>query len=56
MGKKCEICKDEISETAGKLAGTMVRMVDDKKARHVFVCRGCQKDPRWFEKAKVKGA
>jgi len=56
MTKKCEICNENIEEEYGKLKGTMIRMVDDKKTRFIYACNECQKDPRWLEKAKVKGA
>ena len=54
--KKCEICKGDVIEDFGKLKGTMLKMVEDKKARWVYVCSECQKDSKWLEKAKVKGA
>ena len=54
--KKCEICKEVIEEEFGKLKGTMLKMVDDKKARWIYACSECQKDPRLLEKAKIKGA
>ena len=56
MSKKCVICKQGIEDLYGKLAGMAIRMVDNKKARFVYVCSECQKDPRHIEKAKVKGA
>ena len=56
MAKKCEICKEEIVEEYGKLKGTMLKMVDNKKTRFVYVCSDCQKDSKYIEKAKVKGA
>jgi len=56
MVKKCEICGDEIKEEYGKLKGTMVKMVDNKKTRWIYACSVCQKDSDWLEKAKVKGA
>ena len=56
MAKICELCRGEIEEEFNKLKGTMLRMVEDKKARFIFVCNECQKDAKWIEKAKIKGA
>ena len=56
MAKKCEICSEELEEEYGKLKGTMLKMVDDKKSRWIYVCSVCQKSSDWIEKAKVKGA
>ena len=57
MTKKCIICNNEIEEEFGKFKGTMVKIVEgDKKSRWIYACSECQKDPKWFEKAKVKGA
>ena len=56
MAEKCIICKEAIAEEYGKLKGTIVRIVDNKKTRFVYVCSQCQKEKDWLEKAKVKGA
>lgn len=56
MTKKCIVCKGAVEEVCGKLKGMAIKMVDNKKARFVYVCSDCQKDPRHIEKAKVKGA
>ncbi|MFA5856093.1 MAG: hypothetical protein WC867_01945 [Candidatus Pacearchaeota archaeon] len=51
--KKCEICKQEIDEDYGKLKGTIVRTLNEKKIREFkFVCSICQKEDGWLEKAK----
>jgi len=56
MVEKCEICKAEIEEEYGKLKGTMIKVVEDKKARFIHVCSECQKDSKHIEIAKVKSA
>ena len=56
MSKKCVICNAVIEEEFDKLKGMMLRMIENKKARYVFVCSDCQKDSRHIEKAKVRGA
>ena len=58
MSKKCEICKEALEEEFNKIKGSMLRMVENKKARWIFVCSDCQRNEgaRWIEKAKVKGA
>jgi hypothetical protein len=56
-GKKCVICNEAISEEFGKLSGTIVKVVDEKKkSQHLHVCSSCQKTDNWIEKAKIKGA
>lgn len=55
--KKCVICDEAIVEEYGKLNGTIIKVVDEKKkSQHLYVCSDCQKTPNWLEKAKVKGA
>jgi hypothetical protein len=57
MGKKCVLCNEEIKEDYGKLKGTMIRVVNEKKKRElIYVCSDCQKKDGWMEKAKIKGA
>ena len=57
MTKKCAICEEEIKEDNGKLQGTMLRVVEDKKASYIYVCSSCQKkDKNYLEKAKVRTA
>lgn len=53
---RCAVCQDVIEEEFGKLKGTLLRLVDDKRARFVRVCSSCQKDAKWQEKAKIRGA
>ncbi len=54
--KNCILCGEEISEDFGKLAGTMLKTVEDKKKSFIYVCSGCmKKDEKWLEKAKIKG-
>jgi hypothetical protein len=51
--KKCELCKQEIDEEYGKLKGTIVRTLNEKKNREFkYVCSNCQKENGWIEKAK----
>lgn len=54
MVEKCIICSSEINEEYGKLKGTMIKIVENKKSRFVYVCSECQKLENWIEKAKVK--
>ncbi len=54
--KKCCICDSEIIEENGKLLGTMLKVVEDKKKSWIYACSSCQKDEKWIEKAKVKSA
>jgi hypothetical protein len=56
MVKKCIICEQEIFEEYGKLKGTLIKLVENKKTDLVYVCSNCQKDKKWIEKAKVKSA
>ena len=56
MANKCEICKNEIEEEYGKLKGTMLKVLENKKNRLIYVCSECQKDLKYIEKAKIKGA
>lgn len=57
MGKECVICNEAIEEEFGKLKGTMLKVLNlNKKAEFIFVCPNCQKQDKWVEKAKIKGA
>jgi len=57
MKKECAICNENIFEEFGKLKGTMLKVLDlNKKAEFIFVCPDCQKQDKWVEKAKIKGA
>lgn len=56
MTKKCAICNEEISEEYGKLKGTMLKVIENKKKSWIYVCVACQKQPNWVEKAKIKSA
>jgi len=57
MSKECAICKEIINEEFGKLKGTMLKVLNlNKKAEFIFVCKDCQKNDKWAEKAKVKAA
>jgi hypothetical protein len=57
MKKECAICNENIFEEFGKLKGTMLKVLDlNKKAEFIFVCPDCQKQDKWIEKAKIKGA
>lgn len=54
--KKCIICGSEVKEEYGKLRGTVLKVLENKKNRPLYVCSDCQKEDNWIEKAKVKGA
>jgi len=56
MSKKCVICGTTIEEEFGKLKGTIIKVVEDKKNKMVYVCSTCQKGSDWIEKAKIKSA
>ncbi len=56
MIKKCVICNKGIEEDYGKLNGTILKAIDEKKKnKFIFVCSGCQKKDKWIETAKIKG-
>ena len=50
------LCGENISEEYGKLRGTCLKVLEDKKNELIYVCSDCQKDKNWIEKAKVKSA
>ncbi len=54
--EKCVICNSEIEEEYGKLKGTILKVLEDKKNNLIYVCSECQKDPKHIETAKVKAA
>lgn len=54
MAKKCAVCDSSIEEEFGKLKGTIVKVKEDNKNQHIFVCSDCQKKEGWIEKAKIK--
>ncbi len=56
MAKKCSICGEEIIEDNGKLKGTMLKIVENKKKSWIYACAECMKAENWIEKAKVKSA
>ena len=57
MAKKCAICSVELSEDCGKLAGKMLKIVENKKKSWIYVCSTCQKkDKNHIETAKIKAA
>ena len=56
MAEKCAICDAKIEEEYGKLKGTMLKVVEDKKKKWIYVCSQSQKDPKYIETAKVKAA
>lgn len=56
MVKKCILCDSEIQEEYGKLKGTIVKNVENKKTDLTYVCSTCQKNDKWLEKAKIKAA
>ncbi len=54
MGRKCIICGKEIEENYNKLQGTVVKVKEGNKNKHVYVCSECQKKEKWIEMAKIK--
>jgi hypothetical protein len=57
MADKCCLCNEEILEDFGKIKGTMIKIVEDKKKRLVYVCSACmKKDKDYLAKAKLKEA
>ena len=57
MAKKCAICSSRIEEYAGKLEGTMLKIINLRgKKAFIHVCSQCQNIDNWIEKAKVKAA
>lgn len=56
MVNRCEICKEQIEEEYGKLKGTIIKVLEDKKNKLIYVCSECQKQPDYIEKAKIKNA
>ena len=57
MAKKCSICNSEIEEENGKLKGSMLKIVENKKKSWIYVCSSCMSsDKGYIEKAKVKSA
>lgn len=54
---KCVLCNSNIEDEFGKLDGTVVRAVDEKKkGQLIYVCSSCMKEDDWVNKAKIKGA
>ncbi len=57
MVKECAICNETIEEDYGKLKGSIIKVRDENnKSQFIHVCSGCQKQDKWVEKAKIKGA
>ena len=56
MSKKCVLCSEPIIEEYGKLKGTSIRIVENKKTSLIYVCSDCQKTENWLEKARIKSA
>lgn len=57
MAKKCVLCNEPIEESYGKLKGTILRVVDEKKKRNfIYVCSECERKEDYIEKAKIKSA
>ena len=56
--KKCAVCNSEIEEENGKIKGTMLKIVENKKKNWIYACSDCmKKDPlKYIEKAKIKSA
>jgi len=55
--KKCSICGEEISEDSGKLAGTMIKVRNEKgKTEFIYVCSKCEKEKDYIERAVVRAA
>ena len=56
IAEKCVICKEDVEEEYGKLKGTIIKALENKKNNLIYVCSECQKDPKYIETAKVKAA
>jgi len=57
MAKKCALCSEEVKEADGKLLGTMLKILENKKKSWIYVCSSCMKvDKKYIEKAKIKSA
>lgn len=56
MSKKCAICSEELEEQDGKLIGTMLKTIENKKNILIYVCNNCQKNQDWIERAKIRAA
>ncbi len=56
MTKKCAICNSKIEEEYGKLKGTIIKVLENKKNKFIYVCSDCQKQENYIEKAKIKSA
>ncbi|MDP2924955.1 MAG: hypothetical protein Q8N99_01140 [Nanoarchaeota archaeon] len=55
--KKCILCNETMDEEHGKLKGTIVKVLNEKKkTEFIYICPSCQKQENWIEKAKIKGA
>jgi hypothetical protein len=53
--KKCVLCSETIDEEFGKLNGTLLKIINDKKKREFIpVCSKCQKQEGWIDKARNK--
>ena len=55
MTKKCVICSSPVIDEYGKLKGTIIKVLENNKNKHLHVCSDCQKLPDFIEKAKIKG-
>lgn len=51
------ICNECIEEDYGKLNGTLLKVRDENnQASYIPVCSHCQKQDKWIENAKIRGA
>jgi hypothetical protein len=51
------ICDEAIEEDYGKLRGTLLKVRDENnQTSFIPVCNQCQKEDKWIEIAKIKGA
>ena len=57
MTKKCVICGEKIGEGYGKLNGSLIKVRDENKKKHlIYVCSECQKQKDWRDNAMIRGA
>jgi len=54
--KRCVLCGEDIEEEFNKIKGTLIKVLENKKAQFIYVCCDCQKDPKHKEKAIIKAA
>ncbi len=56
LKKRCVLCNCVIKEEFNKLKGTMIKVLENKKPRFIYVCSDCQMDSEYYQKAIIKEA